>query len=425
MLDVKVLRDQPEALKEMLSKRGRDTSVVDQAVEHDRKKREFIVQADAKKAERNTVSKELGQKRKQGEDISAEASRMKAVSAEIKGLDQEISALDEALVAIMEQLPNFPHETVPPGLTDEDNVEVNRWGDIRVAEEWELAHWDIGSQLQIMDFERASKISGSRFWLLKGAGARLERALINFMLDLHTGQNGYLEVMAPSLVLGDTLYGTGQLPRFAEDLFRCQDSDLYMIPTSEVPLTGMHANEILNEDDLNISYVGFSPCFRSEAGAAGRDTRGLVRVHQFHKVELVKLCKPEDSYGELDKMVSDAQKVLELLEIPYRTVNICLGDLGFQGAKKFDLEFWSPVQNRFIEISSCSNCTDFQARRANIKFRRDGGKKEFVHTLNGSGLAVGRTMVALLETHQQKDGSVKIPEALRPFFGSDSIQPHA
>ena len=282
---------------------------------------------------------------------------------------------------------------------------------------------DIGTNLGIMDFERASKISGSRFWLLRGAGAALERALINFMLDLHTREHGYEEIMAPSLVLAKTLYGTGQLPRFSEDLFRCENSDLHLIPTSEVPLTGMHAKEILTEDELNISYVGFSPCFRSEAGAAGKDTRGLIRVHQFHKVELVKICKPEDSYQELDAMTSHAKKILELLEIPYRTINICLGDLGFQGAKKFDLEFWSPVQNRFIEISSCSNCTDFQARRANIKFRRKSGKKEFVHTLNGSGLAVGRTMVALLETHQQKDGSVKIPFALQPFFGSDSINP--
>lgn len=421
MLDVKIIRDEPEVLKEMLQKRGRDASVVDEAVEYDRRRRQSIMEADAKKAERNSVSKELGEKKRQGQDISAESARMKDVSAQIKALDQDISACDEALKAILEQLPNFPHSSVPEGMTEDDNVEVSRWGEIREAAEWELAHWDIGPNLGILDFERAAKISGSRFWLLKGAGARLERALINFMLSLHTEEHGYEEIMAPSLVLGSTLYGTGQLPRFAEDLFRCQDSDLFLIPTSEVPLTGMHADEILDEDDLNISYVGFSPCFRSEAGAAGKDTRGLVRVHQFHKVELVKHCKPEDSYQELDAMVKDAQKVLELLEIPYRTIDICLGDLGFQGAKKFDLEFWSPVQNRFIEISSCSNCTDFQARRANIKLRRKDGSKEFVHTLNGSGLAVGRTMVALLETHQQKDQSIKIPQALQPFFGAASI----
>lgn len=422
MLDVKVLRDDPESLKDMLNARGSDTAVVDKAIDFDKKKRECIVEADSKKAERNTVSKELGQKKKRGEDISEDAARMKEVSNQIKELDQEISRLDQALLDILEQIPNFPHSSVPSGLTDEDNVEVERWGDIRDAADWEEAHWDIGPRLGIMDFERGAKISGSRFWLLKGAGARLERALINFMLSLHTEQHGYEEILAPSLVLSDTLYGTGQLPRFAEDLFRCEGRDLYLIPTSEVPLTGMHCNEILSEDEMNISYCGFSPCFRSEAGAAGKDTRGLIRVHQFHKVELVKLCKPEDSYNELDTMVSNAKRVLELLELPYRTVDICLGDLGFTAAKKYDLEFWSPVQKRFVEISSCSNCTDFQARRANIKFRRKDGKKEFVHTLNGSGLAVGRTMVAVLENHQQEDGSVRIPAALQPFFGSDILK---
>lgn len=422
MLDVKVLRDTPDQLKDMLRARGADTQVVDVAIEKDVQKRQFMVKADGLKSERNTVSKELGEKKRKGEDISQAAARMKDVSAEIKTLDQEISTLEEALTSILEQLPNFPHPSVPEGLTDQDNVEIGRWGDIREAESWEKPHWDIGTDLQIMDFDRASKISGSRFWLLRGAGARLERSLINFMLAVHTEEHGYEEILAPSLVLGNTLYGTGQLPRFAEDLFRCQDTDLYLIPTSEVPLTGMHGKEIMAEEDLNLNYVGFSPCFRSEAGAAGKDTRGLIRVHQFHKVELVKFAKPEDSYAELDSMVRNAQRILELLEIPYRTVNICLGDLGFTAAKKFDLEFWSPVQNRFVEISSCSNCTDFQARRANIKFRRKDGSKEFVHTLNGSGLAVGRTLVALLETHQQKDGTVRIPEALQPYFGASVLK---
>lgn len=422
MLDVKVLRETPNELKDMLFRRGADTTVVDKAIESDVEKRRCMVKADALKAERNTVSKELGEKKRKGEDITQESARMKDVSAEIKSLDHEIANLEESLTSILEQLPNFPHPSVPPGLTDQDNVEVGRWGDFRPAEEWEQAHWDIGTDLGIMDFERSAKISGSRFWLLRGAGARLERALINFMLQLHTEEHGYEEILAPSLVLGPTLYGTGQLPRFAEDLFRCGEGDLFLIPTSEVPLTAMHGKEILAEEDLNIRYCGFSPCYRSEAGAAGKDTRGLVRVHQFHKVELVKFSKPEDSYAELDSMVKNAQRVLELLEIPYRTVNICLGDLGFTAAKKFDLEFWSPVQNRFIEISSCSNCTDFQARRANIKFRRKDGSKEFVHTLNGSGLAVGRTLVALLETHQQKDGTVKIPEALQPFFGASLLK---
>lgn len=421
MLDIKVIRERPQDLKDMLARRGADTTVVDRAVEADAKKREAIVAADALKAERNAVSKELGQKKRAGGDISAESQRMKEVGEEIKRLDAEIAQREGELTSYMENFPNFPHESVPDGKTDADNVEIRSWGEMRPAAPWELPHWDLGPKLGILDFERGARISGSRFWLLKGAGARLERALINFMLTLHTEQHGYTEILGPSLVLGETLYGTGQLPRFAEDLFHCEGTDLYLIPTSEISMTGIHAGEILEEKDLNINYCGFSPCFRSEAGAAGKDTRGLVRVHQFHKVELVKLCKPEDSYEELEKMVANAEKVLQLLEIPYRTVSICLGDLGFTASKKYDLEVWSPVQNRYIEISSCSNCTDFQARRAGIRFRRGDGSKEFVHTLNGSGLAVGRTMVALLEHHQREDGHVHIPEALRPFFGSDLL----
>lgn len=421
MLDIKVVRETPEILTAMLARRGSDVGVVERLAELDRDRRHAIVEADNLKAERNAVSKELGQKKRQGEDISGEAQRMKEVGEEIKALDAQIGASESEITALLENIPNFPHDSVPDGKTDADNKEIRRHGEVRVAQDWEVPHWDVGSRLGILDFERSAKISGSRFWLLKGAGAKLERALINFMLSLHTEQHGYTEILGPALVLGETLYGTGQLPRFAEDLFHCEGSDLYLIPTSEISMTGMHAQEILSEDELNISYCGFSPCFRSEAGAAGKDTRGLVRVHQFHKVELVKLTKPEDSFAELDAMVADAEKVLQLLEIPYRTVDICLGDLGFTAAKKFDLEFWSPVQDRFIEISSCSNCTDFQARRAGIRFRRADGSKDFVHTLNGSGLAVGRTMVALLETHQREDGRVRIPEALVPFFGADLL----
>lgn len=421
MLDIKIIRERPQDLKDMLARRGADTDVVDQAVQADARKREAIVLADALKSERNTVSKELGQKKRAGEDITAEAQRMKDVGEEIKRLDQVIGECDTELTGYMENFPNFPHESVPDGKTDAENVEIRSKGEMRSAQPWELPHWDLGPKLGILDFERGARISGSRFWLLKGAGAKLERALINFMLSLHTEQHGYTEILGPSLVLGQTLYGTGQLPRFAEDLFHCEGTDLYLIPTSEISMTGIHANEIFEEKHLNIDYCGFSPCFRSEAGAAGKDTRGLVRVHQFHKVELVKLCKPEDSYAELEKMVANAEKVLDLLEIPYRTVSICLGDLGFTASKKYDLEFWSPVQNRYIEISSCSNCTDFQARRAGIRFRRSDGSKEFVHTLNGSGLAVGRTMVALLETHQREDGRVNIPAALQPFFGAEQI----
>ncbi len=421
MLDIKVVRETPEILVAMLARRGSETDVVERLSELDLARRHAIVEADNLKAERNAVSKELGQKKRQGEDISGEAQRMKEVGEEIKALDAQIGSSEAEITTLLENIPNFPHESVPDGKTDADNKEIRRHGDARAAQDWEVPHWDVGSRLGILDFERSAKISGSRFWLLKGAGAKLERALINFMLSLHTEQHGYTEILGPALVLAETLYGTGQLPRFAEDLFHCEGSDLYLIPTSEISMTGMHAQEILSEDELNISYCGFSPCFRSEAGAAGKDTRGLVRVHQFHKVELVKLTKPEDSYSELESMVADAEKVLQLLEIPYRTVDICLGDLGFTAAKKFDLEFWSPVQDRFIEISSCSNCTDFQARRAGIRFRRADGSKEFVHTLNGSGLAVGRTMVALLETHQREDGRVRIPEALAPFFGADLL----
>lgn len=422
MLDIKVIREDPQELRDMLKRRGADFSVVDRAIELDRTRREAIVAADALKAERNQVSKDLGDKKRSGGDISIEAARMKSVGSEIRAYDQQILSTGEELTRLMEVLPNFPHSSVPDGATDADNVEIRRWGEARVAGSWELPHWELGPKLGILDFERSARISGSRFWLLKGAGARLERALISFMLSLHTEQHGYTEILGPSLVLGQTLYRTGQLPRFAEDLFHCQDTDLYLIPTSEISMTGMHAGEIIDEDALPLHYCGFSPCFRSEAGAAGRDTRGLVRVHQFHKVELVKLCAPEQSYEELESMVGHAEKVLQLLEIPHRTVAICLGDLGFTAAKKYDVEFWSPVQNRFIEISSCSNCTDFQARRANIRFRGTDGRKGFVHTLNGSGLAVGRTMVALLEAHQQPDGHVAIPLALRPFFGSDRIE---
>lgn len=421
MIDIKVIRERPQELRDMLVRRGSDLKVVELAIEADKNMRRAIAAGDILKAERNKVSKSLGQKKRDGADISSESARMKEVGEEIKALDSQITSLEGELRGYMENFPNFPHLSVPDGASDAENIEISRWGETRAAHAWELPHWDLGPRLGILDFERGAKISGARFWLLRGRGAKLERALINFMLSLHSEQHGYTEILGPALVLGQTLYGTGQLPRFAEDLFRCQGTELYLIPTSEISMTGIHAGEIIDEKDLNINYCGFSPCFRSEAGAAGKDTRGLVRVHQFHKVELVKLCKPEDSYQELDNMVANAEKVLQLLEIPYRTVTICLGDLGFTAAKKYDLEFWSPVQNRFIEVSSCSNCTDFQARRANIRLKRADGDKEFVHTLNGSGLAVGRTMVALLENHQREDGHVNIPKALQPFFGAAQI----
>jgi seryl-tRNA synthetase len=417
MLDIKHIRQEPELYRASLERRGSDASVIDRILEIDQKRREGITRSDDLKQQRNQVSKEVGQKKKAGEDISEVSARMRAVGEEIDALDRQKDELEKEQVGLLECLPNLPHADVPDGADDSANVEVRRWGTIEAEVGHRKPHWDFGEELGILDFKRASKISGSRFWILKGLGARLERAIATYFLDLHTN-HGYTEIMAPALVNRQCLYGTGQLPRFEEDLFRCQDSPLYLIPTSEVPITNYHAQEILEGDDLPLHYVGYSPCFRSEAGAAGRDTRGLIRVHQFHKVELVKFCTPETSDAELESMVADAERALQGLGLPYRVVRVCLGDLGFTGALKYDLEFWSPAQQRWIEISSCSNCTDFQARRAGIRFRRNPkSSPEFCHTLNGSGLAVGRTLVAILENYQQADGSLVVPEALQPYLG--------
>lgn len=418
MLDIKQIRHEPDRFRKDLAQRGGDPSLIDRILEMDVKRRDWITRADDLKQQRNQVSRELGQKKKAGEDISEASAQMRLVGEQIDQLDQQREQLEKEQVGILECLPNPAHEDVPPGADDSANVEVRRWGAVESKPEpLPKAHWDIGEELDILDFKRAAKISGSRFWVLKGAGARLERALATYFLDVHTA-HGYTEIMAPSLVLAQSLYGTGQLPRFEEDLFRCQDSQLYLIPTSEVPITNLHAQEILEFDQLPLHYAGYSPCYRSEAGAAGRDSRGLIRVHQFHKVELVKFCTPETSFAELETMVADAERVLQGLEIPYRVVKVCLGDLGFTGALKYDVEFWSPAQQRFIEISSCSNCTDFQARRAGIRFRRNPkASPEFCHTLNGSGLAVGRTLVAVLENYQNADGSVRIPKVLQPYMG--------
>ncbi|MBI3926113.1 MAG: serine--tRNA ligase [Armatimonadetes bacterium] len=418
MLDPKLIRNQPDGVRAALERRKMDPSIVDRLLEIDRRRRDLVQEGDELKQLRNRVSKELGEKKRAGEDISEQSARMKEVGTRIKDLDVETAALEEEQTSILEVLPNPPHAEVPRGGGSEDNVEVRRWGEPRSFDFEARAHWDIGEALDILDFKRASKISGARFWVLKGAGARLERALISFMLDLHTQQHGYREIMPPALVTARTVYGTGQLPKFKEDLFRCEGTELYLIPTSEVPITGLHAQEILEADQLPVYYCGFTPCFRSEAGAAGKDTRGLVRVHQFHKVELIKLTAPDRSFQELEGMVNNAERVLQLLEIPHRVMKLCDGDLGFASATTYDLEFWSPPQQRWIEISSCSNCTDFQARRSGIRFRpQPGAPTEFVHTLNGSGLAVGRTMVAILENYQQPDGSVSIPAVLRPYMG--------
>lgn len=418
MLDVKMIRRQPDLVRQALGRRGLDSRPVDELLELDARRRELIVKADELKARRNQVSQELGRLKRQGVDISQQAAEMRAVGDEIQRLDAERAQVEERERAILEALPNLPHPDVPPGQSDQDNVLVRSWGEPSTFPFTPRPHWEIGEDLDILDFKRSAKICGSRFWMLKGAGARLERALITYMLDLHTGRHGYTEILPPALVNRATMYGTGQLPKFEDDLFKCRDSDLYLIPTSEVPVTNLHRDEILEADQLPLYYCAFSPCFRSEAGAAGRDTRGLIRVHQFHKVEMVKFTTPDTSYDELEKMVTNAEAVLQGLGLAYRVMLICVADLGFSAAKKYDLEFWSPGQNRWIEVSSCSNCTDFQARRANIRYRPEPrSAPEFVHTLNGSGLAVGRTLAAVLENYQQADGSVLIPEVLRPYMG--------
>lgn len=424
MFDAKLLRNQPDLVKEVLSQRGMSPDVVDRFNAIDTKRRELIKQGDELKALRNKTSEELAKVKKAGGDISAEQARMRDVGDQIKAIDKQFETLDADTRAILETLPNMPHESVPHGTSADDNVEVRRWGTPRSYAFKARPHWDVAEGLGIIDFERAVKLSGSRFVLMRGQGAQLERALINFMLDLHTSQHGYEETLPPYLVNAATMYGTGQLPKFEADLFRTREpNELYLIPTSEVPLTNMHRDEILEASELPKYYTGFSACFRSEAGAAGRDTRGMIRVHQFQKVELVKFAKPEESYEELEKMVQNAERVLQLLEIPHRTMLLCRGDMGFSAAKTYDIEFWSPGQERWIEISSCSNCADFQARRAEIRYRpAPKAKPELLHTLNGSGLAVGRTVAAVLETYQEEDGTVRIPEVLRPYMrGADRI----
>lgn len=418
MLDAKQLRSEPEVFKKALRRRRMDDAVIDQLVDLDQQRRQLIVQADELKARRNQVSKELGQRKKAGEDISEQAAAMKKVGQDIKDLDARRDEIETEFTGLIERLPNLVDSSVPEGPDESGNVMIRSWGEPRTFDYEVTPHWEVGERLGILDFERAAKISGSRFWVLKGAGSKLERALINFMLDVHTGEHGYTEIMTPVLVTGKTLYGTGQLPKFEEDLFRCQDTELYLIPTSEVSITSLYSGEILTGEELPIYHCGFSACFRREAGAAGKDNRGIVRVHQFHKVEMIKLVHPDTSFAELDKMVSNAEEILKRLKIPHRTMALCDGDIGFGAAKTFDVEFWSPPQQRWIEISSCSNCTDFQARRASIRFKENsGGPTQFVHTLNGSGLAVGRTMVAILENFQRADGSVEVPEVLRPYLG--------
>ncbi|HHV27642.1 MAG TPA: serine--tRNA ligase [Tissierellia bacterium] len=416
MLDIKMIRKNPELVKKEISKLSGDHNI-DKVIELDEKRRNLLVEVEEKKAKQNQVSKEIPKMKKEGKDISELLEEMKELSSNIKDIDGEVKEIDKDLKKLLLGIPNIPHESVPKGETDEDNVEIRKWGQPTEFSFEPKAHWDLGVELNILDFERASKITGTRFSIFRNKGALLQRALINFMLDLHTVDQDYIEMLTPFMVNRSSMTGTGQLPKFEEDAFSIPSKDYFLVPTAEVPVTNLHRDEILNEDILPTYYTAYTPCFRQEAGSAGRDTRGLIRNHQFDKVELVKFSKPEDSYEELEKLTNDAEEVLKKLGLPYRVVNLCTGDLGFSAAKTYDIEVWMPSYNRYVEISSCSNFEDFQARRANIRFRRKENKKlEYVHTLNGSGLAVGRTFAALIENYQQEDGSILIPEVLRPYM---------
>ncbi|HBI04367.1 MAG TPA: serine--tRNA ligase [Paenibacillaceae bacterium] len=419
MLDVKRLRNNFEEVKKALDNRGERINEIDAFAELDLKRRAMLTESEQLKNKRNVVSEEIARKKKEKQDADGLIKEMKEVSNQIKQFDEEVRQLEEEMNRIMLSIPNVPHESVPIGLTEEDNVPVRHWGEVTTFPFEPKPHWDLAADLGILDFEGAAKVTGSRFVFYKGAGARLERALYNFMLDLHTSQHGYEEILPPYIVNRSSMTGTGQLPKFEEDAFKLAETDYFLIPTAEVPVTNYHRDEIIPGATLPIKYAAFSSCFRSEAGSAGRDTRGLIRQHQFNKVELVKFVRPEDSYEELELLVNDAEKVLQLLGLPYRVMSMCTGDLGFTAAKKYDIEVWIPSYDTYREISSCSNFEDFQARRAGIRFRRDTkAKPEFVHTINGSGLAIGRTVAALMENYQQEDGSILIPEVLRPYMGN-------
>ncbi|MGZ8444672.1 MAG: serine--tRNA ligase [Candidatus Binatia bacterium] len=417
MLDVKLLRDDLAQVKERMATRGGAVDW-DAFVAIDRERRDALATIERLKEKKNRLSGEIGKIKKAGGDAGALMRETEAVSEAIRVSEAPLADIEARFEAFMLTVPNLPSPTVKVGKSEHDNREMRRWGEPPKFDFAAKNHWDIGEELAILDFERAAKITGARFTVYRGAGARLERALINFMLDLHTGENGYQEMLPPALVNRASLVGTGQLPKFEEDLFHLAPGDYFLIPTAEVPLTNLHRDEMLDRSALPIKYVAFTPCFRSEAGSYGKDVRGLIRQHQFNKVEMVKFTEPENSYDELEALVRNAEEVLQRLKLPYRVMELCTGDMGFGAAKTYDLEVWLPGQNTYREISSCSNCEDFQARRANIRYRKDKkGKPIFVHTLNGSGLAVGRTLVAVLENYQQKDGSVIVPEALRPYMG--------
>ena len=420
MLDIKRIRANKEEVIESLNSRFGNYNL-DKVIELDEKRREIIFEVENKKARQNEVSKQVPKLKKEGVDVSELFKEMKLLSDEIKELDVKVKDLDEEIRKELLSIPNTPNKEIPIGKSDEDNVEIRKFLEPKKFDFEVKAHWDLGVDLDILDFERAVKISGSRFSVFKGKGAKLERALINFMLDLHSEQ-GYDEVSVPVLINRNSMYGTGQLPKFEEDMFYVPSKDMFLAPTAEVPVTNLLSNEILEFEKVPTYYTAFTYCFRQEAGSAGRDTRGLIRNHQFDKVEMVKFVNPENSYDELEKLTNDAEEILKLLEIPYRVVCLCTGDIGFSSAKTYDIEVWMPSYGRYVEISSCSNFEDFQARRANIRFRDEDGKVKFVHTLNGSGLAVGRTFAAVLENYQREDGSIEIPHVLRKYMGLDEIR---
>ncbi len=420
MLDIKILRQNPEVIKDALKKRNNDLDITP-AIELDKQRREILVDVEQKKASQNEISKKIPQMKKNGENTDEIFKEMKELSNNIKELDDKVREIDEELRSFMLKIPNIPNESCPVGTDDSENVEQRRFGEPTKFDFEPKAHWDIGTGLDILDFERGTKIAGTRFTVYKGLGARLERAVIQYFLNTHT-ENGYTEIFPPFMVNRASMTGTGQLPKFEEDAFKVANNGYFLIPTAEVPVTNLHRDEILDGTQLPIKYTAYSACFRAEAGSAGRDQRGLIRQHQFNKVELVKFAHPDESYNELEKLTNDAEKLLQGLGLPYRVVCLSTGDLGFSSAKTYDLEVWMPSYGRYVEISSCSNFEDYQARRANVRFKMNPkDKAQFVHTLNGSGLAVGRTVAAILENYQNADGTVTIPEALRPYMGCDTI----
>lgn len=425
MLDLKFIRENPDLVKESLTKRGLNPELVDEFLEYDNRRRDILYEVEQLRHKRNVASEKIGQLKRAGEDVQPMITEMKDVSDRIKSFENELDDVEKNVNSVRLEIPNIPHKDVPVGDDEEDNELIRKWGEPRDFDFDFKPHWELGEDLDILDFERGTKVTGSRFTFLKGAGARLERALINFMLDYHRENHNYEEIFPPFIANNDSMTGTGQLPKFAADMFKLEDEEYYLIPTAEVPITNLYREEILDIDDLPIYHSAYSACFRAEAGAHGRDTRGIIRQHQFNKVEMVKFVTPETSYEELEKITNDAEDILQALELPYRVVRLCSGDLGFSAAMTYDLEVWIPAYDTYREISSCSNFEDYQARRAGLRYRPDpDSQTRYLHTLNGSGLAIGRTVAAILENYQNEDGTVSIPEVLKPYLGGmDKIEP--